>query len=80
MYKIFKIDEDTYQIHSSFGEKSMEGTRLSIMVYAIHVLGFKAEDIEIGMLDLIRTDNDALDYGINRTFLFSYKRKDKRAA
>ena len=81
MYKIYKIDEDLYQLHSTaIGVKAMEGTRLAVMMYAITKLGFEIDEIERGMLSLIENeDHDSLDYGIYKSFILSYQRERKAA-
>ena len=78
MYKIYKTGEDLYEIHSSFAnEKSMEGTRLAVLYYAVNKLGFNVDELGFAFLELIANEDkghDALEFGINRRFIFSYPR------
>ncbi len=80
MYNLYKLDEDLYQIHSSFtGEKAMEGTLLGILTYATHTLKFSPDELEYALLDMLKNDNDVGHFGINRSFIYSYKKKDRKA-
>lgn len=76
MYEIYKLDNDLYQVHSTFtGVKSMEGTLLAILTYCTHVLGFNPSELEYALLNMIETENDAAQFGINRDFIYSFSRK-----
>ncbi len=79
MYEIYKVNEDLYQVHSTFeGRVSMEGTCLAILTYCVHTLGFNANELEFALLDLIKNDHDAAHFGVNRTFIYSFNRNEKR--
>lgn len=79
MYEIYMIDENVYQIHSSFqGELAMEGTLLAILTYAVHKLGFTASELEVALVDMNEKDNNACHFGINRHFIFSFDRNTKK--
>lgn len=78
MYEIYKINEDLYQVHSTFtGETSMEGTCLAILTYCVHTLGFEASELEYALLDLIKTDRNAAHFGTAKRFIYSFNRKEK---
>lgn len=75
MYEIYKLENDLYQIHSSFrGDKAMEGTLLAILTYATHKLDFAIEELEFAILDMHNRDTDGSHFGINKTFLYSFNR------
>lgn len=79
MYEIYKVDEDLYQIHSSFhGETAMEGTLVGITTYATYSLGFKIEELEYAFIDMIRNENDSAHFGINKTFIYSFNKKERQ--
>ncbi len=76
MYELYKLNEDLYQIHSSFaGEQSMEGTLIGVLTYCVHVLGFKPDELEYALLDMLK--NDSSQFGINRMFIYSFNRNRK---
>ena len=78
MYMLYKVTEDIYEIHSSFhGEQAMQGALIAVLVYATHTLGFKTEELQRALLDMLDKDNDAANFGINRTFIFSFNKKRK---
>ena len=78
MYEIYKLNEDLYQIHSSFAnEKAMEGTLAAIIVYASTALGFDIDELEYAFLNMIENDTDSAHFGVNRTFIYSFNKKEK---
>jgi hypothetical protein len=78
MYEIYKLSEDLYQIHSSFSnEQAMEGTRIAILTYATHILGFKPDELETGLLDMLKLNRDSAHFGINRMFIYSFNKSEK---
>lgn len=79
MYEIYKLDNGLYQIHSSFyGEKAMEGTLLAILTYAAHTLNFDPNELEFALVDMLQKDKDSAHFGINRTFIYSFNKRDKQ--
>jgi hypothetical protein len=79
MYELYKLNDDLYQIHSTFrGEQSMEGTLTGIITYASRTLGFKIEELECALLDMLNRDTDAAHFGINRIFIFSFNRSERK--
>lgn len=79
MYELYKLNEDLYQIHSSFyGDEAKEGTLLAIITYATYTLGFNVGELEYALLDMLKNDYDGAHFGTNRTFLFSFDRSSKR--
>ena len=78
MYEIYKIDENLYQIHSRYSEvRSMEGTLLAILTYAVYTLHFNTSELEFALLDMIDKDNDSAHFGINRMFIYSFNKQRK---
>jgi hypothetical protein len=79
MYEIYKINEDLYQIHSSFSSvRSMEGTLLAILTYATSTLGFKPSELEFALLNMLDEDKDAAQFGINKIFIRAFNRIERR--
>jgi hypothetical protein len=79
MYNLYKIDESTYQIHSAYSnEKAMEGNLFSICKYCIRTLGFELKELEFALQQMLESDCDAAHFGINRTFIFAFNRKDRK--
>lgn len=79
MYNLYRIDEDLYQIHSTFyGEKSMEGTQLAILYYCAKTLGFDPEELYFAVSQMNLHNHDSAQFGINRTFIYSFNKKEKR--
>jgi hypothetical protein len=80
MYNLYELSDNLYQIHSGYtGEKAMEGTLLAILTYATYVLGFNPNELERALLDMLDKNCDASHFGINRTFIYSFRRGEKRA-
>ena len=80
MYNLYRLNDDLYQIHSSFiGEGAKEGTLLAILTYATHFLKFNPDELEFALLQMLKNEDDAAQFGINRTFLFTFNRKTKKA-
>lgn len=78
MYEIYKFGEDLYQVHSTFGgNKSMEGSLLAILTHCVYNLGFDPDELQDALLDMINTEKDAANFGINRRFIYSFSRKEK---
>jgi hypothetical protein len=72
MYKLYKLEEDLYEIHSLYDfERAMEGTLLGIMTYAVHSLRFNPIELELALLDMNDKDNDTADFSSKRTFVRS---------
>jgi len=80
MYNLYKLEENRYQIHSSRPEvKAMDGTLLAILTYCTYALGFKTYELETALLDMLNNDKNASHFGVNRTFIYSFDRKTKKA-
>lgn len=80
MYNLYKISDNLYQIHSSYRtEKAMEGTMVAIVTYCVAGLRFNVTEIEDAMVDMIHKETDAAHFGINRKFLYSFNRTEKKA-
>jgi len=79
MYNLYRLNDDLYQIHSAFrGEEAKEGTLLAILTYATHFLKFSPDELEFALLEMLRNGDDGAQFGINRTFLFTFDRKSKK--
>lgn len=79
MYNLYKLDEDLYQIHSSFyGEKAMEGTLVAIVTYMVTNLLFTVDEIECAVMAMHHEDMDAAHFGVNRTFIYPFNRNPKK--
>ena len=78
MYELYQLDQDLYQIHSSFeGEQAMEGTILAILTYATHTLGFQPSELELALLDMLHKNHDSAHFGLNRKFIYSFTKAEK---
>jgi hypothetical protein len=79
MYNLYRLNNDTYQIHSSFPrEKAMEGTLLAILTYCTFTLGFSPNELQNALLSMLENDMDSANFGINRTFIFPFNRSDRK--
>jgi len=78
MYNLYKLGDDLYEIHSSFGETAMQGTLLAILTYATHNLKFDPDELQQALLNMLETDMDSAQFGINRTFIFAFNKDTKR--
>jgi len=80
MYELYKNSENSYEIHSNYsGFKAKEGTLTAICVYMVS-LGFDLSEIEIGLVEMIRTDHNGAHFGINKMFIFPINRVERRKA
>ena len=78
MYELYKIGENTYQIHSTFSNvRAMEGSLNLIVKYMVMQLYFSANEIEYALLDMIGKEHDSAQFGMNRTYLFSFEKLSK---
>ena len=81
MYEIYKIDENLYQVHSSFkGVSAREGTLYSIYKYCVHILGFDPDELEVALTEMVWNENDSCHFGVNRIFMWSFNRSEKKVA
>jgi hypothetical protein len=77
MYILYKLDHDLYQIHSS--HSAFEGTLTGIWTYCVQHLGFKSTELEASIQDMLDKGTNGAHFGVNKTFLYSFERKDKKA-
>ena len=81
MYEIYKIDPDTFQIHSHYAQdRSMEGSQLAILTYAAFSLGFDPDELQAALLNMIETGTDSAHFGVNRTFLYCFNRSERKVS
>ena len=78
MYNIYKLDNGLYQIHTPPNQPSLEGPLLAILTHATFNLGFDPDELEYALLVMINEEKDAAHFGINRTFIYPFNRKDKK--
>lgn len=79
MYNLYQVNQDHYEIHSSFSnEKAMEGTLLAILTYAVYTLGFDINQLEIALFEMLDREMDAAHFGINRTFIYAFNRSERK--
>ncbi len=77
MYNLIEIGKDRYQMHSRYNP-AREGSLLEVLTYSVHVLGLSPNELEMALLDMLDNDNDAANFGLNKTFIFSYRRDNAR--
>jgi len=83
MYNLYQLDNDLYEIHSSFSgqlfrRESTKGTLLAFLTYATYTLHFNPDELQFALLNMLETGNNAANFGVNRTFLFSFDKDSKR--
>lgn len=79
MYNLYKLDEDLYEIHASgSSQKAFQGTLIGILTYATYKLHFAPDELERGLIDMIENDTNGANFGINRTFIYSFNRNNKK--
>lgn len=80
MYEIYKINENTYQLHSNVVTVgAVEGSLVGIYKYCIKILGFEKQEVDVALDEMEWSDFDACHFGINRTFIYAFKRNKKVA-
>ncbi len=67
MLKIIRVDDDTFMLD---GTKRIYGDT-NAMIIAMSVLGVSWDEIERGLISLVRNSHHIAEYGINKSFLFS---------
>jgi hypothetical protein len=76
MYEIYK-NQDLYQIHSNLsGFAAKECSFLALLTYT-HSLGFKPDELQAALLDMLNKDHDSANFGINKTFIYSFNKREK---
>lgn len=80
MYEIYEVGYDLYQIHSKMpGVAAKEGSLLALGIYLTHVLKFNPEELEAALFDMLDYGHDSAQFGINKTYLFSFNKNKKVA-
>jgi hypothetical protein len=77
MYEVYQVSDDLFQVHSTFAIRAMEGSRLAILVYMTSELGFKPEELQEALLDMLDKGHDSAHFGMNRTFIHSFNYSTK---
>lgn len=71
-YKLFKDENGNYKLVSSTG--TFKGTATQVMNHAVLELGFDKEEIELGMAEMAKRLHNAAEYGMFKSFMWSYDR------
>ena len=80
MYHLYEVGSDLYQLHSKFSsEGAVEGTLTAVLSHAVVNLRFDLEELETALLDMNENGLDGAEFGINRSFLYSFDRKSRVA-
>ncbi len=80
MYEIYKIDENKYQLHSSYQDvTAIEGTLVGLYEYCIKILKFEKAELDYALREMDFNDLDGAHFGINRTFIYAFKKNKKVA-
>jgi hypothetical protein len=62
------------------GQFAFRGTFKKVVTFAIIRYGFRADDIDIAIKEMIKHGNDAIHFGIYKTFIFTFNQKDRKVA
>ena len=74
--QLYKIG-DLWQVHT-INLGAYEGNFNQIMSYCMSKLDIRAEELEVAVSEMMRNDHDAADFGIRNTFIYSFRRKDRK--
>lgn len=78
MYELYQVSENEWQVHSEVkNAKAYSGSFASIAIYCIHVLGIKPNELEYAVSDMCDKENDAIQFGLHKSFIYSFKREHK---
>jgi hypothetical protein len=77
MLELYKLGPDSYWVHSNGSWIDFEGTQLEVLVYCTSALKMQPDELQAALLDMIKKDHDSANFGINRTFIYSFNRDEK---
>jgi hypothetical protein len=76
-YKLINKGDGLYKLVSSHG--SFVGTASQVTTYAVLEHGFSRDEIEFGIQEMNAGCHNAAEYGIFKSFMFSYDYSEIRA-
>ncbi len=74
-YTLRDLGQDKYQILSSRGV--FTGSLRQVTAYAVIELDFPVDEIEVGLLQMNEHFHNAAEFGIMKTFMWSYDMEEK---
>jgi hypothetical protein len=75
-YKLYDLGS-LYELHSSRG--IFRGSLAQVSTYAVLKLGFNIKEIELGVLEMERNFHDGAEYGVRKSFMFTFDKEGKYA-
>ena len=70
-YNLIEITSDNWCIETVNGRK-FSGTFLEVAMYAVIKLGFKINEIDLAVQDMVKNGNNAAHFGMWACFIFSF--------
>lgn len=71
-YKLLKDESGNYKLVSSNG--TFKGNANQVINHAVLELGFDKSEIELGMEEMTKRFHNAAEYGMFKSFMWSYDR------
>lgn len=73
MYELIDLGYEWQLVTSKYG--TFRGTFLKLSCLMVYKLDFKPDEIDVAIQDMCQTGNDRAQFGIWKTFVFSYNSK-----
>ena len=78
MYKLHELDNDLYHLSDVNSKTLREGTLLTILTHAVYNLGFDIKELEFALMDMHDKNKDSASFGINKMFIFSFNKNERK--
>lgn len=76
-YKLIDNGLGVWSVTSSFG--SFTGSLKEVCRHSVSKLGFSLRELEIGILEMEKNFDNVAEYGIMKTFIYSYEDKNEKS-
>lgn len=74
-YTLRDLGQDIYQLQSSKGV--FTGSLKQVINYAVIEFSFPVSEIEVGLLEMNENFHNAAEFGVLKTFMWSYDTEEK---
>jgi len=72
-FDIYELQLDIWVIHVK-DSNIYYGTFAEVVVYSITRLGFSSDQLELAVQEMVKYDNNAAHFGMNRSFIFTFNK------
>lgn len=79
MYRLYMIEPNKWQIHSS-RKGAFEGSLRQVITFAVIELGMEFNELNVGVQEMEKYGHNGIEFGILKKFLFTFDNESKRMA